>query len=838
MLTNRKFLLKIFFILLSLETSLTIFMLASIPADLKNAVLFGFSYSRLLLIGLLVILFVFAILLLGYISTSGSRMKKVEEVIDKLNNSGKAFLLFVPIFIFGILFLLTPPERIGEAIVERLLPVVFLANVVSLQVFIFQFFWGNKKINFTFLSQWKTAYFSAGLTLGFILFAWMLIVWSKIGIVPEKTGWAPPGTPILPQQVLLALGIGFFFYLISSQWQWVKKLQKVDIMLGIILWIFAGVLWLSEPLRDWSYFTTEPTPPNFESYPYSDAQLYDTFAQNYLIGESVSYGVTHRPGYAMFLAFLHAIAGQNYEQIIQIQILILAIGPSILYLLVAKLGGRPAGIVAALMMIFREKNAIALTNIIEVSHSKLLMADVPTMVLTIIFVYFLIYWLQSSESKLYLGIIAGACLGLGALIRSQALIVIPIIFVCILIAKRKSLKLAIQQSLMLLLGVFIVIAPWVWRNYQASGRMLIEYQNAYTTVIASGYTDNPLDIERLPNESIEQYDNRMFSLILNYIRENPIEVARFYLSYFVHNEISSVVHLPMSYTFWDVRDYVQKLNLWGWNPVFANPSPKILPFFFITLGLIAFGIGVAYQRSKWIGLLPLLIHLGYSFSVVPFKTSGWRFILPVDWVLTLYFSIGLMYVTLILFSLFNSSQQNNEEIEDTQTLSSPKVVPVLITFLVIGLAFPFIEKIIPQKYPDVPKNELIKSYILNDVILDNDITISLSDIDKFLETEPTSIVVRGSALYPSYYQSGEFWGDDDSYPLEIRNINRLQFLLIGSMQRRVYIPINVSPEYFPHGSEVFVVGCQTNAGIRALLVKVNQTDFVTTNPWNGLTCSQ
>lgn len=831
MLTKRTFLLKTFLILVSIEIIFTTFVLATIPADSKNAVLFGLSSTRLLLIACLIALFIFTTVLLGYILTSDLRMKKIEEVIDKFNSSGKPFLFFISIFIFGILFLLTPPERIGEAIVERLVPVILLAIVIALQFFMFQVLWEKKKINFTFLSQWKTAYFSAGLILGVMLFAWMLIVWSKIGIVPEKTGWAPPGTPILPQQVFMALGIGFFFYLI-------KKLQRVDIIVGIILWIFGSLLWLTEPLRDWSYFTTEPTPPNFESYPYSDAQLYDTFAQNYLIGESLSYGVTHRPGYAIFLAFLHAIAGQDYEQIIQIQIFILALGPSIFYLLVAKLGGRPAGIVAALMMIFREKNAIALTNIIEVSHSKLLMSDVPTMVLTIIFVYFLIHWLQSSESKLYLGIITGACLGLGALIRSQALIVIPIIFVCILIAKRESLKLALKQNLILLFGVLVVIAPWVWRNYQISGRMLIEYQNAYTKVIASGYTNNPVDIERLPNESIEQYDDRMFSLILDYIREHPIEVSRFYLSYFVHNEISSIVHLPMSLTFWDPRDYVRELTLWGWNPLFANPTPRILPFFFITLGLIAFGIGLAYQRAKWIGLLPLLIHLGYSFSVVPFKTSGWRFILPVDWVLTLYFSIGLMYVTLILFSLFNSSKQNNEEIEDTKTLNSPKIVPVLIMFLLIGLAFPLVEKLIPEKYPDSSQSELINSYILSDIVSDDDITISSSDIDKFLETEPTSIVVRGSALYPSYYQSGEFWGDDDSYPLEIRNINRLQFFLIGSMQRRVYIPINVSPEYFPHGVEVFVVGCQTNAGIRALLVQVNQNSFVNTIPWNGLTCSQ
>ncbi|MBL8050639.1 MAG: glycosyltransferase family 39 protein, partial [Anaerolineales bacterium] len=645
-------------------------------------------------------------------------------------------------------------------------------------------------------------------------------------------------TPILPQQVLIALGFGFFFYLISKHWQWIKNLKKSDLVIGIALWLLASFLWLNEPLRDWSYFTAEPTPPNFEIYPYSDAGLYDTFAQNYLIGTSIQYGLTHRPGYAIFLAFLHSIVGQNYDAVTLVQILILAIGPTALYFLASQLGGRPAGIIAALILIFREENAIALTNIIEVSHSKLFMSDVPTMMLNIIFVYFLIHWLYKSENKLYLGVIAGAFLGFSALIRSQALIVIPIVFLCILIAKRKSLKPAFIQSAMFLLGVLVVVLPWMLRNYQISGRMVIEYQNAYTTVIASGYTDNPADIEKLPGETVSQYDDRMFSMILNYIFENPFEVARFYTAYFVHNEISSVVYLPMSLNFFDARSYVRELNMWGWNPPFANPAPQILPLFFITLGLIALGIGIAYQRAKWIGLLPLFIHLGYSLSVVPFKTSGWRFILPVDWILALYFSIGLMHLTLMLFSLFNHIPKDIEIKNTTpMQLDYQKSIPVLSIFLIIGLAFPLIEKSIPKKYPELTSTELVQTYFANDVVLENGESITASALEMFLEAEPSSTVLYGRALYPSFYQSGEYWGDDDSYPLEMRNISRLQFTIIGPMQRRVYIPLPEAPLSFPHTSDVVVIGCVTNAGIQALIVTVDETIVINNLPWRGLSCT-
>lgn len=841
MLSNKPFLLKIFLILISIETAWTVFMLFSIPSDSKNAILFGLSSARLALIGIVFFLFAFAFFMLVYISTSNFRFQKVSKGLDELSTSWKFSIVFwslTVIFIFSVLFLLVPPQRIGEALFERLFPVVLLSVLLVPQILLFQFIWLGKKLNFNLLFQWKSAYLTAGFTFVIIFFAWVLIVWSKIGIVPERTGWAPPGTPILPQQAFIALSVGFFFYLITKHWGWITNLKKTDLAIGIALWLLASFLWLGEPLRDWSYFTAEPTPPNFEIYPYSDAALYDTFAQNYIIGTSIQYGLIHRPGYAIFLALLHAVIGHHYDSVILVQILFLAVGPIALYFLVSQLGGRPAGIIAALILIFREKNAIALTNIIEVSHSKLFMSDVPTMILTIAFAYFLIHWLQNKENKMYLGVVAGAFLGLAALIRSQSLIMIPIVLLCILMAKRKTLKLAFIQTAIFLLGVIVIVLPWMLRNHQISGRMVIEYQNAYTTVIASGYTNNPTDIEKLPNETIEQYDDRMFSMILNYIRENPLEVARFYTAYFVHNEISSIVYLPMSLNFLDARSYVRELNMWGWNPPFANPAPKILPLFFITLGIIALGIGIAYQRTKWIGLLPLFIHLGYSLSVVPFKTSGWRFILPVDWILALYFSIGLMHLTLMLFSLFNDIPKKIENKVSTNTqLDYRKSIPVLSIFLIMGLAFPLVEKSIPKKYPELTSNELIQNYFVNDIVLENGETITASALEMFLTAEPSSTVLYGRALYPSFYQSGEYWGDDSSYPLEIRNISRLQFTIIGPVQRRVYIPLPEAPLSFPHTSDVVVIGCVTNAGIQALIVTVDEAIVINNLPWRGLTCT-
>jgi hypothetical protein len=652
MFSNKKLLLKIFLFLVIIESGWTLYSLASIPADARNAVLFGFSPPRLFLMGGIALVFFAALFLLVRFFLShqalGNAIKFLDGVLEKEKRSFFIIIAAWSGFAAGVLFLLTPAVRFGEALYQRVSPVVVFGLLLSLQALLFQFLWIKRTVNLDRLAKWKNIVLPAGIALGVFILLWVFIRLTGIGIVPEKTGWFPPGTPVFPQQVLFAWTLGFVFFLAGMLPWFAKNLKKQDYILGFALWLAAGLIWWLEPLQRLSYFTSAPTPPNFESYPYSDSALYDIFAQNYLIGTSREAGLTHRPLYSIFLAFLHALIGQDYETIAFAQVFILAVFPAGLYLLVSRLGGRPAGILAALIVIFRERNAIALTNVIEVSHSKLLMSDVPTMAMTILFLYFLVKWLQDRDNKLYLGAVAGAFLGFAMLVRSQAQLLVPVTLLCIVVAQKETWGSIVKKSLIFLLGVLVVVAPWVWRNYQVSGRVLIEYQDFYTRIIASGYTDSKAEIERFPGETQQAYDDRMTSLIANYIRENPLEVARFYTSYFLHNEISSIVFLPMTLKFFDARTYVRELGMWGWDPLLGSPPAVTLPMFFVALCMIALGIGAAYRRAKWIGLMPLLVHFVYSFSVVPFKASGWRFILPVDWVSVLYFSIGLMQLSIVL----------------------------------------------------------------------------------------------------------------------------------------------------------------------------------------------
>jgi hypothetical protein len=109
-------------------------------------------------------------------------------------------------------------------------------------------------------------------------------------------------------------------------------------------------------------------------------------------------------------------------------------------------------------------------------------------------------------------------------------------------------------------------------------------------------------------------------------------------------------------------------------------------------------------------------------------------------------------------------------------------------------------------------------------------------LETFLETETGATVLHGRALYPAYYELGKFWGESSSNLLAASQYDRLQFRLIGPDRVFVYLPLQTAPDYFPHASDVFVVGCLREGSVQALLIGVNENS-VAAFPFHGLTCS-
>jgi hypothetical protein len=418
---------------------------------------------------------------------------------------------------------------------------------------------------------------------------------------------------------------------------------------------------------------------------------------------------------------------------------------------------------------------------------------------------------------------------------------------CLLLTFRLEWRKFLRRLAFFLVGLLLVIAPWIWRNDRVSGRAAVENPEFYARILASGYVHSPAEYESLPGETPDAYYSRMRSQIVAFILENPSEVLHFWASHFLHNEVSSVVYLPMSPLLYSLRSYVREMGIWA-DPT-RSPAGFAAVMVWINVSMISIGIASLYRRAGPAGLIPLLIHLGYSLSVVPIRLSGSRFILPADWVTLMYYCFGLTTLAAVGVSLLTAG--NRPELGrifmDTTiqpSLSGEARRPGMAAILaaaaitaVLGLSLPVSESLAPKRYPEVMPSAVIDRYAAEGLTLDNGSSLSGAELSAFLDADAGAVAYFGRALYPVFYPFGKYWGDDNPFLLAARQFDRLQFKLIGPANASVFLPLSESPKVFPQAADVLVIGCSSPAGVRALAVRIQgQPEALAASPWNGLTC--
>ena len=222
--------------------------------------------------------------------------------------------------------------------------------------------------------------------------------------------------PVLGFQILLAwtLGLGFAMVcFIAGKTKVAGKVVRffstfgLDLIICLALWIAAAALWSQSPM-DRSYFAPGPYPPNYVYYPYSDAEAHDLGAQYVLIGQGLNNNQYHdKPFYMLFLTVLHVLTGQNYLAVVQLQAIILALFPAILYLIGKLIHSRTAGILVGIFVILQQANSIAATIMIQVSHSRLMMTEFPTAFGIALLSLVLIYWIKHPQESSIAPMLAG-----------------------------------------------------------------------------------------------------------------------------------------------------------------------------------------------------------------------------------------------------------------------------------------------------------------------------------------------------------------------------------------------------------------------------------------------
>jgi hypothetical protein len=618
-------------------------------------------------------------------------------------------------------------------------------------------------------------------------------------------------------------------------------LKKLDAWICIAVFLAAAAFWLSQPAVPNSS-ALAPRDPNFEIYPFNDAQIYDGYAQSALIGNG--YGdhiIPQRPLYIVMLVLMHVAVGQNYDSVIVLQSLLLAFFPVLLYLFGKEFFGRPIGIAVALLAILRDVTSnIAAPLTGNLSYSKLYLSEIPTAMLLILFLLIGMRWIKSGF-PLFSGFMMGGILGIGVLIRTQVVVAFPVLIFFALLTRPKLFLPALKSAALGVIAIAIVVAPWFARNWQMTGQLIFDNPASQTANLALRYSrlsGEMANITQLPGESNSEYNDRMLAVAKEAVSSNPFGVGKEIASAFINHSINNILLFPFRYGLQSFGELWSPTNaFWQqWRGALNLSQSLLLGFYIFLFGL---GLTVAWQRIGWLGFLPLGVNLAYNLWTSIALLSGQRFMLTMDWSAYLYYMIGLFaLLSVFLFALERRRALIVNWYAENQFAFTVFADPAKwrhyifagVFFFAIGASLWAVEMMFPQKYPLIGQDEMV-----NKIVSSSGFNVDAACFQKVIAENDLKIA-QGRALYPRYY-----WADDgenftDAAGYKAVDQNRIVFEMIGQMNERVIFPISEVTDFFPTAADVTLGSDRDGKPWFVLVEYGNKTRFYLSDTFDNSVC--
>lgn len=828
--------LRLFFFLLIASGFWATSFIVRTPSEQGKALFLGLSSSRLLLLFFVFILMSAAI---AYLITSwrnDSWFDRQVNRLDTLVSTPKTFVILVGII--GLLalvcaqyslYVFDADEPVLRAYLLRLQPVLNWIAFLGTLVVLLLFFWRFYPHGFSPVARKKIT-LVAGIFLGFLLL-WQWLDQTRYGFSHESQElgiFHLTGAPLIGAQVLLSLGIVMLLY-----WGWDKLVRrsrffKRDLVFALVIWALTFVVWVTVPLGN-SWFVEKPYPPNREQYPNSDASYYDTVAHSLLVGEGFASGgfnspdgpIARKPMFDLFVALLHAVGGVGYKKVVPLQVAVLAFFPVSIYFLTKSMHSRAAGLLTALLIMFRERNAIALSDHITVAHAKAILSDLPAALGVVLFLLIMFHWVRKPQRQASLSLLAGGVIAAFILVRPDLGVMIPFVGLGALLVLRRRSALWGKGMLLLGLGVVLVLSPWIIRNGYVTGEFFLDIPGDrlgvfYRTLFRREGGLFPKDAQL----DTKINGKALFDTNLPQPPPSPTTTDIVFNHYF-NGQTQSLLYLPVaprlliaplaaatsdspgrSFTQMCCSPvtYVRDLPYWwsDWDGTIATQSQ--LPLALI-LFLIALGLGSAWRRQRTKSLLPLFAYLAHLLVYALFRRSGGRFILEVDWITAMFYAIGLVELTFGTWSWLQRKSCDDwfiarPVVKTTRDWTTPKAYLFIGLFVVfMGISPPLVEMVIPQRYSQTWFETRYQALLKSE---------SLDELGIKEELSNRENIFYGRALYPRYFAPGEgMTGWKGAFR---RDISRIEFYLVGSTHAWVALPYQGELDAFPHAADVIFLG--------------------------------
>jgi hypothetical protein len=314
-------------------------------------------------------------------------------------------------------------------------------------------------------------------------------------------------------------------------------------------------------------------------------------------------------------------------------------------------------------------------------------------------------------------------------------------------------------------------------------------------------------LPRLPGENDAQYSSRLTKMAIASFKDNSGFILHSAANHFINSEIASLLAFPIRDEIISPSELLMPRHTFWRTPLTISQ----IPLFAFYLFLFSIGLAASWHYHRWIGLLPLGLGVAYNLWTALFLSSGERFIVPVDWSIHLYELFGLLIAGGLFLSFAQGARENvanwlRKPVDSPVTAdSSPKLsrryfVLSLTLVLLLGAFLPVTEFIFPQKYPPRSQEEIVQQI--------------------GLPAEAGEIALYGRAVYPRYYAAGDGEPGTAKLGYGVQKNARLVFFLIGPRNGLVIFELENAPRFFPHTSDVYMIGTQTDNYFSPRIVKV------------------
>jgi len=718
------------------------------------------------------------------------------------------FSLWLGAFIFWAAAFL-PVSDLGRwgAIYVRFQPILLLAFLLFVQMLTVWLFFTSDG-HFDRQSSNDRQAFIAGIILAvFFTVVIVIIYFTGWGIGIGTQYWGKVGVPILHWQIGLSLVIMLLGTYLAGKIrrQFIQNWQ-FDLIVFVVLWAGAFLVWQAIP-TDISRFTTRIYPPNYVSYPYSDAGDYVLSAESILLGNGFQFGFIDKSVHLTFLAMLRLMAGADFGKMILLQVALLAVIPGLIYLITSRISNRPSGVLAGLVVLFMQSNSLSAINRIQVSNVKMMMSEPLTGLILMLVCLAVVSWWRKPGANWGYPALAGALLGLAGLVRLNALVIAPFIGGIWLI----SFGLRKRQTwiALLIFTVFCILplVPWMARNQIKLGDPL-----AFITSKTSGVIMKNR-FKPVMNDQMEGAGEKGISGLIQPMihtgMHNLVAVSLVLPASWTHNGLDNTIRQP----YWDLE----------WDGKFT-PGGQVI--FGLSLLLVAAGFSASWRKKRVIPLVLLMILFAYLLSNTYSLVSGGRYIVPVDWVLPVFYCIGLTEIASKLLKISANRflvGTENTQIERSGNWYSPKTLVIIVLLaacLPAGLSL-----FMPKKFAQAIPNADLK--VLQTAFTASNAPFTFADIENFAKTDGAE-VLRGRAMFPRWMQSGIGDTEGPGTAFSALPFDHLSFSMLSHLDDpfNVVLPINEQVDFLPNASDVIVVGCKGEAFFDAAAVFVLSSENI------------